>query len=688
MSGSECSDTSGPSTPKKTRAIRNELSKSEKKRTNRKLFRQEWLTIDKFKNWLAEVPNDQTKAKCKACNIIVACGKSELEKHNKGKKHKHNIQSLKGTFKLDTLFSGSPQNSQVTKTKNQSKLAEIKISAFFAEHNIAFHLIDHLTPLLKGVFPDSKVCSDMELHRTKCTSIINNIIAPVEVSDLVDLLKNNPFSVLVDESTDLTCHKFLCLLVRFVHPIEGTVHTKLLELVSIDAKDCSAQAIFSEFKQCLGDKNIPLENIIGVACDGASVMVGKHNSFMTHITKASPDVITMRCICHSSALIASKATAQLPRSAEHMIRSIASYVSGSAKRSAQLNEIQDYFDGQRKQILKLADTRWLAMHQCVVRLLECWESLTQYFQIAKFEDKLKSAENIHSELLNPFTKCYFHFLKFVLDYFNKFNSLFQSRSIIIHKLFSLSLSLIKSITQNFIKPKLITDNIFKIDFNSKLNQLPILEVFVGTECQNVLNLQPENQIILFKEKCLNFYITAAQEIVKRLPLDNALIHELTLIDPNIALNLENRTDMNNFPFLISKFRKYINEDKVIEEWRQLPCAFNLKEIEHLKSLNIAEMWHELSLLKEYVDNSPRFFNICKLAKLVLALPHSNAEAERVFSIVTDVKTKKRNRIGDKSLNSVAVIRSSFQDKNINCISYKVVSKHLELHNYKNLYEKK
>lgn len=195
-------------------------------------------------------------------------------------------------------------------------------------------------------------------------------------------------------------------------------------------------------------------NIIGVACDGASVMVDKHNSFMTHITKASPNVITMRCIlCHSSALIASKATAQLPRSAEYLIRSIASYVSGSAKRSAQLNEIQDYFDGQRKQILKLADTRWLAMHQCVIRLLEYWESVTQYFQIAKFEDKFKSAENIYSELLNPFTKCYFYFLKFVLDYFNKFNGLFQSRSVIIHKLFSLSLSLIKSITQNFIKTK-------------------------------------------------------------------------------------------------------------------------------------------------------------------------------------------------------------------------------------------
>ena len=267
------------------------------------------------------------------------------------------------------------------------------------------------------------------------------------------------------------------------------------------------------------------------------------------------------------------------------------------------------------------------MHQCVVRLIEC---LTQYFKITIFEDKLKSAENIHAELLNPFTKCYFYFLKFILDYFNKFSSFFQSRSIIIHKLFSLSLSLIKSISQNFIKPKLINDNIFRIDFNNKVNQLPILELFVGTECQNVLNLQPENKIVLFKEKCLNFYITSAQEIVKRLPLDNELIHELTFIDPNIALDLENRKNLIHFPFLISKFRKYINEDKLIEEWRQLPCEFNLKEIQRLKSLNIADMWHELSLVKDFVHDNPRFFNICKLAKLVLALPYSNAGPKEYF----------------------------------------------------------
>jgi len=43
---------------------------------------------------------------------------------------------------------------------------------------------------------------------------------------------------------------------------------------------------------------------------------------------------------------------------------------------------------------EITDTCWLALHQCVVRILDCWESLTKFFRIAVFEDKLKSAKII------------------------------------------------------------------------------------------------------------------------------------------------------------------------------------------------------------------------------------------------------------------------------------------------------
>lgn len=74
-----------------------------------------------------------------------------------------------------------------------------------------------------------------------------------------------------------------------------------------------------------------------------------------------------------------------------------------------------------------------------------------------------------------------------------------------------------------------------------------------------------------------------------------------------------------------------------------------------------------------------------LIEAIFSLPHSNAEAERIFSIVTDVKCKKRNRLSNSTLSAICIVRSSFQSSNINCINFNIDSTHLELHNSQHLY---
>ncbi|CAH1378400.1 unnamed protein product, partial [Tenebrio molitor] len=82
-------------------------------------------------------------------------------------------------------------------------------------------------------------------------------------------------------STDISSKKLLCVLVRYLS--NGEVKTRLLELLEIDAKDCSAEQLYKEFKECLSKKGLDLINIVGVASDGAAVMVGKNNSFFSRL---------------------------------------------------------------------------------------------------------------------------------------------------------------------------------------------------------------------------------------------------------------------------------------------------------------------------------------------------------------------------------------------------------------------
>lgn len=99
--------------------------------------------------------------------------------------------------------------------------AEIKLCGFLAEHNLSFRLMDHLTPLLKDCFPDSKILQDMRLKSSKSAAVVMNVIGATEKQDLAMKLKNVLFIVLIDESTDISKTQNLCIVVRFYDSEQG-----------------------------------------------------------------------------------------------------------------------------------------------------------------------------------------------------------------------------------------------------------------------------------------------------------------------------------------------------------------------------------------------------------------------------------------------------------------------------------
>lgn len=78
----------------------------------------------------------------------------------------------------------------------------------------------------------------------------------------------------------------------------GDQVTALFELVELDPKDCSAEAVFQKFAGAMESHKVPLTNIIGLACDNAPVMVGKNNSFYSRLKAICPWLVLLNCICH------------------------------------------------------------------------------------------------------------------------------------------------------------------------------------------------------------------------------------------------------------------------------------------------------------------------------------------------------------------------------------------------------
>lgn len=119
--------------------------------------------------------------------------------------------------------------------------AEIKLAAFFAEHNIAFSVADHLTVLLKDIIPYSELVQEIELKRTKITAVMKNAIGEAHKVDLANKLKSTKFSALTDETTGVSTVKTACVVVRYFDNDAQTICSVFWELYKIfkDRHECS-----------------------------------------------------------------------------------------------------------------------------------------------------------------------------------------------------------------------------------------------------------------------------------------------------------------------------------------------------------------------------------------------------------------------------------------------------------------
>ena len=81
---------------------------------------------------------------------------------------------------------------------------------------------------------------------------------------------------MVDETTDISVSKDLAIIIRYFSEKQRKVTDCLLEVVSMSS--ATGELIFNAIKKTLDWYCLDLKKYVGFGCDGASVMVGQHNS--------------------------------------------------------------------------------------------------------------------------------------------------------------------------------------------------------------------------------------------------------------------------------------------------------------------------------------------------------------------------------------------------------------------------
>lgn len=67
----------------------------------------------------------------------------------------------------------------------------------------------------KAAFSDSVAATNFQMHRTKCTEMIRGVLATYFLKWVTSDVGDEKFSLLLDESTDVSVSKYLGVVIRY-----------------------------------------------------------------------------------------------------------------------------------------------------------------------------------------------------------------------------------------------------------------------------------------------------------------------------------------------------------------------------------------------------------------------------------------------------------------------------------------
>lgn len=646
---------------------------SKKISSRRKIFKQRWLEIERFKPWLREVEHDENLFFCMICDKTVAGGLSQIYRHSESKIHKDKIDKNKSENCDDIQANESNKELNVHVDKSvlsfdeQKKSAEIRYAALIADKNIPHETAKVILHFFQNVGKYPDVLKSLSVNQTKCTNIISNVLCPAEMSCIEKTVQNTKLSIIIDETLGISSRKWMTFFVRYVNSETSQVHSQLVKLIEVDAADSSTEKLLKAFKHEMWELKMPFSNIIALSCDNASTLTGKYLAFKKELEESCKNILILSCPCHSAALAVHAACAEIPQVCEEFVEKVANYINSSPKRSSLFCKFSECYQERKYKIVKLPDMRWLSHYAYIEKLLKFWDVIKHLISDMVRNEKPQSEENLLCIMQNVDTKAYLLFLKYSLRLFTVFDAFFQTAETRIHLLQLKSMELLIRVCRNFLKPEVLSD-LPNVAFDKIENHKALTAIDLGSECEEYLcQLMMDgyvNAVAIVRQNCLQFYVTAAEEIFKRLPVNDIFLSKLKVFLPQTALSdIDRETSFNDLS-LIAKTIGFdendgFDENGLRREWFTLHLDFTATEKQNLLNLNFDDMWIQI-LQSQYemkLSNEIKYPNLRFLLNSIRSLPNLNAGPERTF--LTN-KPKKQNT--SAAVNAICVLNSALKTK--------------------------
>ncbi|KAM7404155.1 hypothetical protein PAMA_004539 [Pampus argenteus] len=345
-----------------------------------------------------------------------------------------------------------------------------------------------------------------------------------------------------------------------------------------------------------------------------------------------------------------------------MVVDIGYWFKGSTNRKGYLAEFCELHEAEYMEVFLHISVRWLSLERCVTRILRLYEPLASYFK-SENENQARFKRLVQA-FTDPMSEVYLMFFQATIPTFTNFNLLLQREESAIYLLHDEMVKFIRKLCSRFMLPAALQghEDPYEMAYKEKANHLPGERLNIGFTTRAKLNrlldegdISPQ-QVDTFHEAVLGFLTSAVDYALKKLPLKEPLIKHTQFVD--VRKRAESGVEdalyfVERFPHLLP-YHGPEEHDQLAEEflnYQTMPLT-SLQDHTEMESF-----WAEMATRKNKVTGAKEFERLSAIAKLVLVLPHSNANAERVFSMVGLNKTKTRNSLAlDGTLSSIMVTK--------------------------------
>ena len=387
------------------------------------------------------------------------------------------------------------------------------------------------------------------------------------------------------------------------------------------------------------------EKLRGIGTDGASTMIGCHNGVVARLKALTPSAIGVHCAAHRLNLASVQAGDSIPyiKRFTSIVRQLYDYFQNSTVRMAGLKAIQTLIH-ERGKLCAPSSTRWLSVEHSVKRLKECFCSVVMSLQREGEERGDAKALGLHKLVTEYRFVCTMLLMCDVLPHVSHLSKCFQisdcDYSIIPRMLSSTIISL----------KQLKTSNGMNL---SSLNDYMDVLAEANIEIKKPAKLGSDYFRQSIQQPFLNNLIT---NLEKRFD-DKSVIAAFDIFNPEKIPLVPDSTDREG----VDKFLKYGNKE-ISELSNQFVDVLGSEE----------DCLHEWSSYRQFLRESCTnckhrevisglctnrttsgiFPIMTKIAKICRVIPIHTADVERTFSQLNLIKTCTRNRLQEKSLDSL------------------------------------